>query len=556
MNIDSPSAISRRTFAVGAAGIAGAGVLGASLAAAGRATADGTAPARTVFAHGVASGDPLPDAIILWTRVTPTADAKPGSGRGPAVTVDWEMSRSADFSSIVASGSAGTDASRDHTVKVDVSGLAPATQYWYRFRACGATSPVGRTKTAPPADTDPSKIRFGVVSCSNWEAGYFVSYRKLAERKNLDAVVHLGDYIYEYGAGEYGGHDGSVRTHDPRHDIVSLADYRIRHAQYKTDADLQAAHRTHPFICTWDDHESADNSWSGGAENHDPRTQGPWAPRKAHADQAYYEWMPVRPQVDENGRHLYRRFRYGTLLELNMLDLRTYRTEQPSMTSTESESSTATITGARQMNWVTNSIETSTTRWQIIGNSVMITPVVIPPLDPARTRALTDLLGVPAHGVPFNTDSWDGYQADRQKLLTAIDKSGKRNTVFITGDIHMSWACEVPRNVGTYPGSGSVATELVCTSITSNNLDDMVPVPENTLDAPASVVIPASNPQARWVDTDHHGYSVLTVTPSATQMDWFYVVNRADPRSGTFYGKSWKTVSGTARLTPVSRPAS
>ena len=554
MNDHSPlSKISRRTFVGGAAGIAGAGVLGTSLGT-GRATATPTTQRSAKFAHGVASGDPLPDAVILWTRVTPSPDAKPGSGRGAPSQVTWEMSRAADFSTVVASGTAGTDASRDHTVKVDATGLSPATQYWYRFTVDGVRSPIGRTKTAPATDAALKKARFGVVSCSNWEAGYFAPYRKLAQRKNLDAVVHLGDYIYEYGAGEYGGKNGAVRKHVPAHDIVSLSDYRIRHGQYKTDRDLQAAHAAHPFICTWTTTSRPTTRGAPGAENHDPKRQGKWASRKANADRAHYEWTRSGRRSTTR-RHLYRRFRYGNLLELNMLDLRTYRTEQPSMTSKKSESPTATITGKRQMDWVTAGIETSTTKWQIIGNSVMITPIVIPPMDPQRTRALSDLLGVPAEGVPFNTDAWDGYQADRKRLLGAIEKTGKKNAVFITGDIHMSWACEVPKNVGNYPGAGTAAVEMVCTSITSNNLDDMISVPENTLGVAASEVIPASNPQARWVNTDAHGYSVLTVTPAATQMDWFYVVNRDDPRTASYYGKSWMTPAGTAKLRPVGRPA-
>ncbi|AUH67197.1 alkaline phosphatase [Gordonia sp. PS3] len=544
---------------MGAAG-AGALALGVpSVVAAG--DARGAPGPRAAFQHGVASGDPLPNGVILWTRVTPTAEATPGSGRGPSSNLVWEMSADEHFGSTVASGSVTTDASRDHTVKVDVGGLAPARVYWYRFRvtggpAAGAVSPVGRTKTAPATDADVAKARFGVVSCSNWEAGYFAAYRHLAQRTELDAVIHLGDYIYEYGAGEYGGKNGPVRIHRPAHDIVSLADYRIRHGQYKTDPDLQQLHRALPFIATWDDHETADNSYRSGAENHDPARQGSWAARKANADKAYYEWMPVRPVVSANNRHIYRRLRYGRLLELSMLDLRTYRDREASRFSKQSDAGATTITGRAQMEWVTGGIVTSTTRWQLIGNSVMISPVLLPPLNPDTTKAITDLIGVPENGVPFNTDQWDGYTKDRARLLDAADRAGKKNLVFLTGDIHMSWANEIPRKPADYPGAGTLGTEFVVTSVTSNNLDDMVKAPEHTVGNAAAAAITATNRHARWVDTDAHGYGVLTVDPAAAQMDWYSLNDRADRHTGEYHAQSWKVRSGTRRMTKVSGPAS
>ncbi len=541
-------------------GATGAGAVAIGLPVAAGLTAARATAAPSAFRHGVASGDPLPGGVILWTRVTPTADAVPGSRRGAASAVVWEIASDKGFGSILASGSTTTDASPDHTVKVDVSGLHPATLYWYRFRitsgpAAGAVSPIGRTKTAPAAGAEVSKVRFGVASCANWEAGYFGAYRFLAARTDLDAVVFLGDYIYEYGAGEYGGKHGSVRTHAPRHDIVSLADYRIRHGQYKTDPDLQAAHAQHPFIATWDDHEVADNQWKRGAENHEP-SQGPWIPRKAHADQAYYEWMPVRPTVTADNRHIYRRLAYGNLLELNMLDLRTYRDREAARFSPEADDPKRTIMGRRQMEWVTGGITTSATRRQLIGNSVMIAPILLPPLDPARTKAITSLIGVPENGIAFNGDQWDGYVKDRQTLLDAIDHAGKKNVVFLTGDIHMSWANDVPRSPANYPGAGTVATEFVVTSVTSNNLDDTVSLPEHSLvGGVASAALQATNNHARWVDTDAHGYAVLTVTSAAAQMDWYFLNDRTDPRTAQYRGQSWKVNSGSRRMTKVNGPA-
>ncbi|GEE00250.1 phosphodiesterase/alkaline phosphatase D [Gordonia spumicola] len=557
MSDTASTSFSRRGF-IGAAG-AGAIAVGLPLAA-GVAPAPASAGAAGAFRHGVASGDPLPGGVILWTRVTPTSDATPGSGRGGASTLTWEIASDRGFSRIVASGSTSTDASRDHTVKVDAAGLSPAAVYWYRFRvtggpAAGAVSPVGRTKTAPAAGADVAQVRFGVASCANWEAGYFGAYRFLAARTDLDAVVFLGDYIYEYAPGEYGGKHGSVRTHEPKHDIVSLSDYRIRHGQYKTDRDLQAAHAQHPFIVTWDDHEVADNQWKGGAENHKP-SQGSWTQRKAHADRAYYEWMPVRPQVSADNRHIYRRLAYGKLLELNMLDLRTYRDKEAGRFSPEADDRKRTIMGRRQMEWVKGGITTSTATWQIVGNSVMIAPILVPPLDPARTKELTTLIGVPENGVAFNGDQWDGYTKDRRTLLDAIDRAGKKNVVFITGDIHMSFANDVPRNPANYPGAGTSATEFVVTSVTSNNVDDMVSLPEHSpVGGAASTALETLNHHIRWVDTDAHGYAVMTVTPAAAQMDWYFLVDRADPRTGQYRGQSWKVRSGTRRMVKASGPA-
>lgn len=554
-----PSSVqpSRRAF-LGGAAIGTVGVLGTVYAGAASPAASPAAPA-DVFRHGIASGDPLPDRAILWTRVTPTADATPGSGRGALTTVQWEVSTDAGFGTVVSSGTTTTDAGQDLTVKVDAGGLSPNTGYHYRFHvidgpAAGAVSPVGQTKTAPATTADVAKVRFGVVSCSNWEAGYFSAYRHLAAQPGLDAIVHLGDYIYEYGVGEFGGHDGSVRKHQPPHEIVSLADYRIRHAQYKSDPDLQSAHLNLPWICTWDDHESANDSYASGAENHDA-SEGDWASRKANSEQAYYEWMPVRPEADANGRHLYRRLRYGNLLELSMLDLRTYRSEQQSMTSAQTGNPSATITGSAQMSWLTNGVVSSPTRWKIIGNSVMISPILIPPLEPRTTEALTDLLGVPRAGIPLNSDSWDGYTADRNRLYKALRDNNVQNAVFITGDIHMSLACDLPVDAANYPGAGTVGTELVVTSVTSNNVDDFVGVPEHTVGNVASAALTNINRHLRWVDTDAHGYAVLTVTPAATQMDWFFVTNRADPKSGQRYGQSWRVPSGAQKLGPASTPA-
>ncbi|MEV0966500.1 alkaline phosphatase D family protein, partial [Streptomyces sp. NPDC049910] len=282
---------SRRTVVKAAAATAVAGSVMTGTHAASPASAREQAPA---FVHGVASGDPLPDGVLLWTRVTPSPDALPGSGKGPATEVGWEIAEDREFTRVVAGGLTTTTAVTDHTVKVDVRGLRPAATYYFRFLTGTAVSPVGRTRTAPAADAAAPGLRFGVVSCSNWESGYFAAYRHLAARADLDAVLHLGDYIYEYGTGHLPDDEYVVRRHEPAHEITTLSDYRTRHGMYKTDTDLQAMHAAHPLIAIWDDHEIANNSWSGGAQNHTPGTEGDYAARAAAAKQAYFEWMPVR----------------------------------------------------------------------------------------------------------------------------------------------------------------------------------------------------------------------------------------------------------------------
>ncbi|MFC4602712.1 alkaline phosphatase D family protein [Rhodococcus kronopolitis] len=544
--------LSRRGLLRGSAIAAGVG-LAASVT--GRAAA---APA-VAFGHGVASGDPLPDRVVIWTRVTPSAAATPGSGVGEQVPVRWEVATDPAFATVVRSGTVTATAESDHTVKVDATGLQPATTYHYRFTArggavAGQVSPVGRTRTAPATDADLDRLRFGVVSCSNWEAGYFAAYRHLAVREDLDAVIHLGDYIYEYGQGEYGARNGSVRLHEPAHEIVSLADYRIRHAQYKTDPDLAALHARVPFIATWDDHESADNAYKAGAENHSPATEGDWATRKANSAQAYFEWMPVRVNGSGTEAVLYRRFRFGNLAELSMLDLRTYRDEQatPGAGWRAVDAPERTITGRAQMDWLTNGIVSSPTQWSVVGNPVMIAPSLIPPLDTRTTRAVTDMIGVPAAGIPYGTDSWDGYTADRRRLFDAIAGQGVENTVFITGDIHSSWACDLPVDSANYPAGPTVGTEFVVPSVTSPNMDDSLNVPPRTASVAVEEAFKAVNRHIRYIDFDSHGYGVFEVNRAAAQMDWFYLSDPTDPRATAARGASYRVGSGEQRTLPAA----
>ncbi|MDQ0911376.1 alkaline phosphatase D [Streptomyces canus] len=535
----------RRTVVKAAAATA---VLAAPLAAALPARAADETPA---FLHGVASGDPLPDGILLWTRVTPTTEAVPGSELGPDTEVGWVVARDKAFTTVVAKGSVTATAASDHTVKADVRGLAPATDYWFRFSAGGTESPAARTRTAPAPDAAVANLRFGVVSCANWEAGYFSSYRHLAARGDLDAWLHLGDYIYEYGTGEYGTRDTVVRQHAPAHEILSLADYRIRHGKYKTDPDLQALHAVAPVVAIWDDHEFANDAWSGGAENHTEGAEGAWSARQAAAKQAYFEWMPVRPALAGT---TYRWLRFGKLADLSLLDLRSFRSQQVAVGNGSVDDPDRTITGRAQLDWLKSGLKASDTTWRLVGNSVMISPFAIGSLSADLLKPLAELLGLPKEGLALNTDQWDGYTDDRRELLAHLRSNAIRNTVFLTGDIHMAWANDVPVDAGTYPLSASAATEFVVTSVTSDNLDDLLKVPEGTVTALAAPVIQVANRHVHWVDTDRHGYGVLDITADRAQMDYYVLSDKTKANASSSWARSYRTRTGTQKVERTYTP--
>ncbi|MCM2576802.1 alkaline phosphatase D family protein [Streptomyces meridianus] len=543
------SFLNRRRF-LSAAGLTAAGVLTTRTVL----PAHGATPAATgVFRHGIASGDPLPDAVLLWTRVTPTDEAAPGSGAGPTVDVGWEVATDSGFRNVTRSGTTPAGPQTDHTVKVDASGLDAGTTYWYRFTCQGETSAAARTRTAPAASGSPTGLRFGVVSCANYMGGFFSAYRHLAARTDLDAVLHLGDYLYEYGDGEYGPGPGIGRGHDPSGEMVTLSDYRRRHAQYKQDPDLQALHAVAPFIVTWDDHESANDAWSGGAENHTPGAEGDWTSRIAAARRAWGEWMPVR---EPDARRLYRRFAFGGLADLSLLDLRTYRSKQVGQTELgDVDDPARSITGDDQMRWLKDNLATTKARWRLVGNPVMIAPVVFPPLPDSIGRPLADVTGLlPPEGVPYNVDQWDGYTADRRELLSHLHDNGIDNTVFLTGDIHSSWAADVPLDAGTYPASPSVAAELVCTSVTSDNLDEITKSPPRTTSVAVEESIKTANRHVKMLEFDSHGYSLLEVTPERVQMDWVYISDRTDRNATARRAAGWQVEAGSNRVTPAPSP--
>ncbi|MDR7329905.1 alkaline phosphatase D family protein [Corynebacterium guangdongense] len=483
------------------------------------------------FRHGVASGDPLPDTVILWTRVTPGEDAVPGSGRGEDVRLRWEIATDEAFTRIIGSGETVVTAATDHTVHVDPWGLEPDTEYFYRFtvftgRYTGTVSPVGRTHTAPAFAATVESMNIAVASCANWESGYFAAYRDMAARgraAELDLVVFLGDYIYEYGPGEYSGF-GPFRLVKPAHEVVTLADYRMRYGQYRTDVDLQSAHAALPWVVVWDDHETADNSWSGGAANHQPATEGDWLARRNAAMQAYFEWLPIRETSPSQQGHIYRSFSYGDLVELTIMDLRTYRdSEAASFDLAGYDDPGRTMLGSEQAQWLAGRIRTSATTWNVLGTSVMFSPMNLLTLQQdERTRPVADFLaehgigsaqGFP--GVPLNSDQWDGYGAARAALLKLLAEKGS-NVLMLTGDIHTEWAHEISH------GGRILGAELVGSSVSAPNIDEIIGAPkENAVSHLAESYLLAANPHLKHVELDHHGYAVARLSPDRVRFEFY-----------------------------------
>lgn len=484
-------------------------------------------PTLEPFYHGVASGDPLATQVIIWTRVTPDSSVT-------TIPVDWRVATDTGMTNIVTSGSTSTSDSVDFTVKVDVTGLTADTWYYYEFTALGGNSLRGRTKTAPTGDND--NVRFAVVSCSGYEAGYFNAYERVAFRNDVDAVLHLGDYLYEYTAG------GSIagRDHEPPNEILDLSDYRTRLSHYHLDHDLRQVHQYYPFIMTWDDHETANNSWSGGAENHDPLTEGTWQDRKSAAIQAYFEWLPVRKPDPNDPERIYRKLNYGDLVDLYMLDTRLEdRDEQVGVTSPSLQDSSRTILGPEQYNWLVNGMDSSTSQWQIIGQQVMVAP-----------------LEATLFGPIVNDDQWDGYPIERQRFFNDVVAKNINDLVMLTGDIHTSWANDLPfhpsisYNAGS--GAGSVGVEFVVTSITSGSSPIGIP----------QALITTSNPHIKYIDLSQKGYLILDIAKTKTQADWYYVPTVSSVDHSDTYAASWYTndqdgfltSSNTATVSTSSAP--
>lgn len=409
-------------------------------------------PRENLFTLGVASGDPLPDSVVLWTRLAP--DPLAGGGMPPQpVQVQWELAEDEAFQRVVRRGVELADPGLAHSVHAEPTGLRPASSYFYRFRAGNQISPMGRTRTAPDQRSSPERLQLAFVSCQDWQDGLYSAYRGIAE-EDLDVVVHLGDYIYEYGP-----RPGGPRQHDGP-ELDSLESYRNRHALYRTDLDLQAAHAAHPFILTWDDHEVGNNYAAGIPENADGPAQrsAEFLRRRAGAYQAYYEHLPLRRSQRPVGPDLllYRRLRFGDLAELSVLDTRQYRSDQPCGDGVKPRCAAAldpaaTMTGPAQERWLLEGLDRSIARWNVIAQQTMF--------------AEYDIVAGPNQA--FSLDQWDGYVAARSRILGFLAQRRPSNPIVLSGDIHSSWVHDLKTDFAE-PGSATVGTEFVGTSISSD----------------------------------------------------------------------------------------
>ncbi len=525
------------------------------------------------FKHGVASGDPLQDRVILWTRATPSVDA--------ALSIDWEVASDEGFSSIISKGSFATDASKDYTVKVDASGLKPGSSYFYRFKHGTSTSPVGRTRTLPTGDV--AQVKFAVFSCANYPAGYFHAYAEVAKRSDLNAVIHLGDYIYEYGKDGYASEDAAKlgRVSVPAHELLTLADYRARYAQYRSDADLQALHAKLPFICVWDDHEVANDAWKDGAENHDPKTEGSFVARRAAAVQAYYEWLPIRMQDASNPLRIYRSFDFGNLLSLHMLDTRIIGRDEPLDYANFIDAKTGAfnaaafsqamsnpnrqLLGTAQTQWLQGQLAASKATWQVLGQQVLMGKMYLPsplltptPQNPSVSfaqyqkiatafityKTITEKLAaagntkptpadylnagmtqeqlaivadpknqaiVQAPSIPYNLDAWDGYEAARQTVYGMV-RALDKNLIVLSGDTHNAWANDLDDLNGN-----PVGVEFAGQSVSSPGLEEYLPN-QNPQELAAGVQ--QLIPTLKYANTYQRGFMLLDVTPQAATAEW------------------------------------
>jgi alkaline phosphatase D len=467
------------------------------------------------FYHGVASGDPLSDAVILWTRFTDDTLSS------DSVEINWRIATDTTMSNVINSGNGYAHVENDWTFKVDAIGLSPGTWYYYDFEALDYHSIRGRTKTAPVGDND--SARFAVVSCSNYEHGYFNAYRYLRDRNDFDAVLHLGDYIYEYAAGGYSA--GIVdRDNEPINEIITLEDYRIRYSHYRLDDDLRDLHQQYPFINVWDDHESANDSYFDGAQNHSPGTEGPWIERKSNSAQAYHEWLPIRSPIP-GGIQIYREIKYGDLMSLLMLDTRLNGRSQQGGSSSDP---TRTILGQDQFSWLTNNLKANNAKWKILGQQVMLSPLEI-------------------FGTVLNDDQWDGYDYERNRLFDSITTHNIENIVVLTGDIHSSWVNDIPlNNYNASNCTGSIGVEYVVTSVTSPGL--------SFLGGVATGTISLFNPHIQYTNLSEHGYLILDVSKTKVTGNYYYMNSIDAVLSGEYFEDAFYVLDGEKCVQQASGP--
>lgn len=522
-----PHDMSRRRFLIGAAGITGlTAVGGLNLLQQGAWAAESTSSGAYPFNLGIASGDPDARSVVLWTRLAPEP-LNPAALPPRRIPVQWEVYADEGLRRRVAQGTEWARPEDGHSVHVEVDRLDADRWYWYRFKAQGHISPVGRTRTFPRDRRPADRARFAVASCQMYEHGFFTAYQHMAN-DDLDFVVHTGDYIYEYGPNEYTVPSGNVRQHDGP-EVGDITSYRNRHALYRTDPDLQAAHAAFPFVVTWDDHEIENNYAAGIPENgQDPV---PFAARRANASQAYWEHMPLRRTARPTGTDmtLYRRLQYGDLATLSILDTRQYRSDQACGDGTRAvpcgdwADPARTLTGGPQEQWVFDGLSSSTTVWNILGQQIFM--------------AERDFLV--GEGERLSMDGWDGYPAARDRLLGYVAEHDVANLVVLTGDVHRHWAADLLANFDD-PASEVLGSEVVCTSITSGG--------DGADDAQDSVR--AENPHIKYCNS-RRGYVRCDVGRDVWRSDFLTLPYVSQPGAPIGTDASWVIEAGTPGLQPA-----
>ncbi|HCE4545080.1 TPA: alkaline phosphatase D family protein [Vibrio parahaemolyticus] len=517
------------------------------------------------FEHGVASGDPTQTQVIIWTRVTTAASY---------VDVSWQVASDMEFSNVVQSGVFTTDTGRDFTVKVDVQNLNANSQYYYRFIVGEMMSEVGQTQTLPEDGVE--KASMAVVSCANYPAGYFHVYREILnqhEQSPFDVVLHLGDYIYEYGAGGYASEDAAALGREPSKgaECITLDDYRKRYDQYRQDADLQALHAKLPMIAVWDDHELANDTWKNGAENHQD-DEGRFIDRRAAAAAAWTEWLPVRENTFSN-MLIYRQFSFGNLVNLMMLDTRLVGRDKPldyfSLSAptmeaigglvAQSRSADRELLGTEQLAWLMNEFNTHDAKWNVLGQQVLMSRMELPSsvmtamfqlftsTEEKKTEALlavntaiTGYLADPSAdpiSLPYNLDAWDGYYVEREKVYQ-LAKASSGNFVCLAGDTHNAWASEL-KDVSNNP----IGVEFATSSVSSPGLEEYLALDPVAI-AQMEYTLPHLVSELQWADIKQRGFMRVTFTADAAQSTW-YLVSTIKDKKYQVTTKSASTTNGT-----------
>ncbi|MDX2402412.1 alkaline phosphatase D family protein [Streptomyces microflavus] len=530
----SRTGLDRRRLLTGA-GAAAALAFTMNLPAAGTASAaelDARRIAADPFTLGVASGDPLPGSVLIWTRLAPRPYEPGGGLPADRVQVSWELAHDEGFRRIARRGSVTAHAEFAHSVRADVQGLDPGRAYYYRFRTGSWTSPTGRTRTAPAAGTRNSSLTLAAVSCQAYHDGYFTALRHLAA-EDVDVVLHLGDYLYEYAVTATGGARAYTDRRLPAHynrETLTLEDYRLRYGLYKSDPDLRAAHAAHPFVVTWDDHE-AENNYAGDIPENDV-TPEEFLLRRAAAYRAYWENQPLRTPQRPTGpdMRLYRRLTFGRLAQFDILDTRQYRSDQAyadgwRTPGPESEDPARTITGAAQERWLTDGWRASDATWNVVPQQVTF----------AQRR------DVPTAAYKFSMDAWDGYPASRQRVLAGAESAGVENLMVLTGDVHVAYAFDLKKDFDD-PASRTVGTEIVTTSVSSGK--DGAERPANWQNQTRA------NPHMKHYD-GRRGYTVVTLTEKQARADFRTVPAVTTPGAPVSTAASFVTEAGNPGLKPA-----